>query len=549
MTMDDPSHSDAGRRHAGKRPATASRHVAGSSGTGRSDAGCSDAGHPDTSHPDACRSDTSRSDAGRSDAGRPDTGHPDTGRSDAGRSDTGRPDACRSDTSRSDAGRSDAGRPDTGRSDAGRSDTGHSDADRPDTGRSDIGRDAVLRTMDHCTKCGICRAYCPVASATERFPGPKYAGPQAQRFRTIDAGGERSSALCSGCGVCTSVCPNGVAVSDIITIARAEAVGSDANLPLRQRLLNRPDAIGRVLGAAPALANGLLGNSLLRAAVHHVLGIHREAALPRASGRAFRRWLSAHRQPDDPAVAYFTGCAVTHYDAGVGMAAVRVLNRLGHAVEVPTDTCCALPMLSSGEWGAARHRADTVVRSLAPGARAGKAILSTSTSCSLTLRDKYAAYLDLCDDDARSVAGAVTDICEFLRDHHFERLSSLLGPLPRRVFYHGPCQLRGHSMGVPALELLRLVPSLVVEVSESECCGVAGTYGYDRERHDIAAAVGRGLVERIAESAPDAVVCDSETCRWHIAASTGVPCVHPIEIVDASFRVGELQARTSERSV
>ena len=495
------------------------------------------------------RSGTDHSGVDRSGADRPGIDRSGTDHSGIDGSGTDRPGADRSDLGRPDAGRSDLGRPDAGRPDAGRSDAGRSDLGRPDAGRSDAGRDAVLRTMDHCTKCGLCRAYCPVASVTERFPGPKYAGPQAQRFRAIDAGGERSSALCSGCGVCTSVCPNGVAVSDIITIARAEAVGGDANLPLRQRLLNRPDAIGRVLGAVPALGNGLLGNRLVRAAVHHGLGIHREAALPRVSGRAFRRWLSARRQPDGPAVAYFTGCAVTHYDAAVGMAAVRVLNRLGHAVEVPTDACCALPMLSSGEWGAARRRAGNVVHSLAPAARAGKAILATSTSCSLTLRTKYAAYLDLCDDDARCVAGAVTDLCEFLRDHHLDRLSSFLGPLPRRVLYHGPCQLRGHDMGVPALELLRLVPGLRLDVSEAECCGVAGTYGYDRDRHDIAAAVGRGLFERIAVSAPDAVVCDSETCRWNITAATGVPCVHPIEVLDTSFRVREQEDGRPEGSV
>lgn len=408
-------------------------------------------------------------------------------------------------------------------------------ASSPAAGSREFGPDGVLRTMDHCTKCGICRAYCPVASVTELFPGPKYTGPQAQRFRVIDAVDERSSKLCSGCGICTSVCPNGVAVSDIIAIARATAVGAGDNLPLRQRLLNRPDAIGRAFGAVPALANGLLGNRPLRAAVHRLLGIHRDAPLPRVSGPAFRRWLSARRQPHGPSVAYFTGCAVAHYDAGVGIAAVRVLNRLGYAVQAPTDACCSLPMLSSGEWSAARRRAGDVVRSLAPAAGAGMPILCTSTSCSLTLRRKYAAYLDLRGDDARSVASAVTDICEFLRDRHLDRLPAVLGPLPRRVLYHGPCQLRGHDMGVPAMELLRLVPSLSIEVSESDCCGVAGTYGYDRDRYDIAAAVGRGLADRIAESAPDAVVCDSETCRWNITASCGVPCVHPVEILDASL--------------
>ncbi len=89
-------------------------------------------------------------------------------------------------------------------------------------------------------------------------------------------------------------------------------------------------------------------------------------------------------------------------------------------------------------------------------------------------------------------------------------------------------------MGAPALELLRLVPSLSIEVSEAECCGVAGTYGYDRDRYDIAVAVGQGLTDQIVESAPDAVVCDSETYRWNITAATGVPCVHPVEILCAS---------------
>ncbi len=398
------------------------------------------------------------------------------------------------------------------------------------------GLDAVLRTMDHCTKCGICRAYCPVASVTELFPGPKYTGPQAQRFRVIDTVDEQSSTLCSGCGICSNVCPNGVAVADIITIARAATVSAGNNPPLRQRLLNRPDVIGRVFGTVPSLANHLLGNRLLRAAVHRLLGIHRDAPLPRLSGSAFRRWLSAYRQPDGPTVAYFTGCAVTHYDADVGIAAVRALNRLGYAVEAPTDACCSLPMLSSGEWSAARRRAAIVVRRLAPAASAGRPILCTSTSCSLTLRKKYAAYLDLRDSDAPSVANAVMDICEFLRDRHLDQLSSVLGPLPRRILYHGPCQLRGHDMGMPALELLRLVPSLSIEVSESDCCGVAGTYGYDRDRYDIAAAVGQSLFNQIAEAAPDAVVCDSETCRWNITASTGVPCVHPVEILDTSLR-------------
>lgn len=397
------------------------------------------------------------------------------------------------------------------------------------------GREATLRTMDSCTKCGICQVYCPVAAVTDRFPGPKYTGPQAQRFRIIEQVREAAPALCSGCGVCTSVCPNDVAITDIITLAKADMVRVEGGLPLRQRLLNQPDLIGRLGGLWPSLANHILGNGPLRRLADQLLGIDRDAPLPRFRGRAFRRWLEGRRQPDGDTLAYFSGCAVEHFDPRVGIAAVEVLNHLGYRVEAPSDGCCGLPMLSSGDWGPAEERASELLAALAPAAREGRTILATSTSCSLTLRSKYAALLDKVDGDADLVAGSVADICEYLREGSIDRLAGDFQTLSHRALYHGPCQLRGHAMGLPAAELLRRVPGLDLALSEAACCGVAGTYGYDRDKHDIAVAVGAGLREQIAEENPDFVICDSETCRWNIAATTGRPCLHPIEVLAASL--------------
>jgi glycerol-3-phosphate dehydrogenase subunit C len=347
----------------------------------------------------------------------------------------------------------------------------------------------------------------------------------------IDSTREVAPALCSGCGVCTSVCPNGVAITDIITIARARMVDGGRKLPLGQRLLNRPDVIGRLGGIAPSLANAVLRSRLLRLLGEHIVGVHRDAPLPRIHGPVFRRWLDSHTQPDGPGIAYFTGCAIENYDPGVGIAAVRLLNRLGYRVDAPSRACCALPMLSSGEWGAAEARADALINDLTPVAVAGQTIVSTSTSCSLTLRTKYAAYLDRTDGQARQVADHVVDICEFLRETSMPRLAAEFKPLSLRVLYHGPCQLRGHRMGEPALEILRLIPEMTVERSRADCCGVAGTYGYDRDKHGIANAVGRTLFGQVEVMGPDLVLCDSETCRWHIEKATGIPCRHPVEVI------------------
>jgi glycerol-3-phosphate dehydrogenase subunit C len=389
--------------------------------------------------------------------------------------------------------------------------------------------------MDRCTKCGICQVNCPVAAVTDRFPGPKYTGPQAQRFRIIEQISEAAPALCSGCGVCTSVCPNDVAITDIITLAKADMVRIEGGLPLRQRLLNRPDLIGRLGGLWPSMANRILGNGPLRQLADQLLGIDRDAPLPKFRGRAFRRWLDGRRQPDGDTLAYFSGCAVEHYDPQVGIDAVKVLNHLGYRVEAPSGACCGLPMLSSGAWGSAEKRATKLIGALAPAAQGGRKIVATSTSCSLTLRSKYAAVLDKADGDANLVAGSVVDICEYFREGAIERLAGDLQALPHRALYHGPCQLRGHAMGLPAVELLRRVPGLDLVLSEAACCGVAGTYGYDRDKHDIAVAVGASLREQVAEENPDFVICDSETCRWNIAATTGRPCLHPIEVLAASL--------------
>jgi glycerol-3-phosphate dehydrogenase subunit C len=391
--------------------------------------------------------------------------------------------------------------------------------------------DAVRRTMDNCTKCNICQAHCPVAAVTDAFPGPKYAGPQAERFRAIASPDEMAPMLCSGCGVCTSVCPNDVAVTDIITLAKADLVRRVGSGRLGLRLLNRPDLIGRLGNIAPWLANLLLGSSSLRRLAAWVTGISNGAPLPRFAGRAFRHWFKSAPSGEGRPITYFAGCSVEHFDPGVGIAAVKVLTKLGYKVETPPSACCSLPMLSSGDFEAARPRAEALVGILAPSAAAGQAIVGTSTSCTLTLRSKYAAYLGLAGGAAGEVASAVADICGFLLDHHGGELAGRFAPMTKRVLYHGPCQLRGHRIGQPAVELLRLIPGMTVDLSEASCCGVAGTYGYSTAKRDIAMAVGRSLMDQIAAANPDLVICDSETCRWNIEQASGIPCRHPVEVL------------------
>jgi len=108
-------------------------------------------------------------------------------------------------------------------------------------------------------------------------------------------------------------------------------------------------------------------------------------------------------------------------------------------------------------------------------------------------------------------------------------------PLPLTLAYHAPCQYRAHRLGVPSVELLRLIPELQIVESQAACCGIAGTYGFKQEKYQIGMEVGRPLFEFVAAVDGPLVVCDSETCRWQITHATGVPTVHPIELLAAAY--------------
>jgi glycerol-3-phosphate dehydrogenase subunit C len=162
--------------------------------------------------------------------------------------------------------------------------------------------------------------------------------------------------------------------------------------------------------------------------------------------------------------------------------------------------------------------------------------VANSTSCGMTLKAKYRELLGMDDPATQAVSRAVYDICEYLLELADQGdLDLSFAPLQARAVYHPPCQLMAHGVGTPALELLALIPGLEVERSRAGCCGTAGTYGTKVEKYQIAMDVGATLFEQVAAVRPDFVVCDSETCRWHIAKATGLPVYHPVQVLDRAY--------------
>lgn len=403
---------------------------------------------------------------------------------------------------------------------------------------------SLEKSLDHCIKCNICSSACPVSEVTDLFPGPKYVGPQAQRFRQPNQPTPDDSVdYCSGCRVCNQVCPTGVRIAELNARARAKIV-EQKGLPLRNRLLGHSDILGKMAaGPLAPIGNLVLSNGLVRLLIEQTIGIARHAPLPKFSTYTFRSWMktrtpraSSSSSGERRQVVYFHGCATNYYEPWVGQAAIEVLEHNGFEVIVAPQGCCGLPLLSNGAFGPARKYHEHNKRNLLPFVRQGIPIVGTSTSCTLTIKEEAPELIGLHDADTRLLAENTYDIFEFLRLlHERGELRTDFRPLDRRLPYHPPCQLRAHRLGRPALDILELVPGLQIVESTSPCCGIAGTYGVKKEKYQIGMDVGKPLFDFVQSSKSDLALCDSETCRWQITHGTGVASQHPIQLLREAY--------------
>lgn len=404
----------------------------------------------------------------------------------------------------------------------------------------------IRDSLDRCVKCTICETFCPVAAVTPLFPGPKYVGPQAERYRV--PGGpspDRSLDYCSSCGICTQVCPQGVQIAEINSRAR-EAMRKEQGIPLRDQLIARPSVIGRLGTPVAPLANAVTRSRWARRLGERALALHHSAPMPRWAGHTLQAWArrtGRRGRPDSGAaprrVVYFHGCSANYYEPDVGRRAVAVLEHNGLEVIIPRQGCCGLPLQSNGAFPAARRYARRLAAALAPYARAGHDIVATSTSCGLMLKREAREILGVEDDDLAVVGARLYDICEYLMLlHERGELRTDFAPVESTVPYHAPCQQRGHGIGTPAMELLAMIPGLRPRQVDAVCCGIAGAYGLKAERYEIAMAVGHPLFRQVRDSGSDVAVCDSETCRWQITHGSGVASVHPVEMLHRAYGLG-----------
>lgn len=385
--------------------------------------------------------------------------------------------------------------------------------------------------FEQCQKCAICTTVCPMMTVNPEYPGPKQSGPDFERHR-LKFPGDWDAAIkyCLNCKRCEVACPSGVKVADIIATAKLQRPHSKNRL--RDWTLANTDFMGTLASPFAPIINPILGTSPVKALMHAVMGVDKRRVFPKYSSEKFTSWFKSTACPSQEGfkrhVSYFHGCYVNYNYPQLGKDLVKVMNACGYGVRLlDKEKCCGVALMANGFKNKAVANARLNSKYIATALEGtSDAVLTSSSSCTFTMRDEYPGILGV-------PAADVMLATRFL----YEKISSGEIKLAfkkgwkMKAAYHTACHMQRMGWQVFSIELLKLIPGLELTVLDQECCGIAGTFGFKKEYYDFSQKIGSKLFGKIRESGAEYVITDCETCKWQIEMSTGLPVLNPISIL------------------
>lgn len=348
--------------------------------------------------------------------------------------------------------------------------------------------------------------------------------------------------LCIQCKACKSECPTGVDMAALKTewlYQRRRGRGLSLGDTIFARM---PDVARRVRGPVARFVNAVNNSWIGRVALEKALGVDRRRRLPPFAPTSFVQSLPAAggvSNGERPAVVLFPDTFSNYNEPHVAAAALAVLERVGYDVIVPRQhVCCGRTRLSKGDLDGAADTLAATIEVLHPLAGRGLRIVGLEPSCIHTFGDEG---LRLFPRDGRValVAGACRSLERFVaEDEHGLFARAEFREFGGRALLHGHCHQKAIE-GTSYADALLARASRQPETLDTSCCGMAGSFGYQREHADISRQMAeRRLAPAVrAMSANDVIVAAGSSCRAQIRDVTGRAALHPAEVLAASLGV------------
>ncbi len=419
----------------------------------------------------------------------------------------------------------------------------------------------IVRAIEKCNGTGACRkseiiggTMCPSFMATHdenkstraranilrefiSKPGQKNPFDHEEIYQILD--------LCLMCKGCKSECPSSVDIAKL----KAEFLQhyyEVSGVPFRSQLIANITKINRLGSLMPSLYNFIQSNSLIAKLSAKAFGFASQRSFPLVSKINLDRWFDKYKNKTterrfiNGKVYLFNDEFTRFNDTDIGIKAIMLLNRLGYEVAIPKSLESGRTYLSKGLVKKAKKIANVNIRMLKDKIRPETPLIGIEPSAILTFRDEY---LELVDKsllkEARELAQSSFMIDEFLaREMKAGKIKrEQFTDAYRNIKLHGHCYQKSLATTADTLYILNFPKNYNAEEIPSGCCGMAGSFGYEKEHYELSMKVGELILFPAVRNTDEEtlIAAPGTSCRRQIADGTKRTALHPIEILYDAF--------------
>lgn len=423
--------------------------------------------------------------------------------------------------------------------------------------------EGILRAAEKCNGSGDCRrldfaggTMCPSYRATRNEKDTTRA--RANALRELLTRSENNNPfdrqelyevmdLCLSCKGCASECPSNVDMAAMKAEFLHQYYKSNG-VPFRARVFGNIARLNEWGARMPAISNFLLKNPLTGGLLKNILGVAPRRSLPALNAVPLRRWFEKHGAALQPVsrvkgrVYFFCDEFTNFNDAGIGEKAIRLLTRLGYRVEMPPHPESGRAAISKGLLRKARILAIQNVEIFRALVTEETPLVGVEPSAILGFRDEYPRLVPAANrESAKSLGQNALLIEEFLaREIQKGNITAAdFTGEHKKILLHGHCHQKALAGVDASAWVLGLPENYSVEVIPSGCCGMAGSFGYEKEHYKLSMQVGELVLFPAVRKAGEEmlVAAPGASCRHQILDGTGRKALHPVEVLFDALRI------------
>ena len=367
--------------------------------------------------------------------------------------------------------------------------------------------------------------------------------------------------LCLSCKACKTECPSGVDVSKM-KAEFMQAYHDNHGIPFRTKLIAGFGTQMQLASRVAPLYNTLIKVKPIRQLINRIAGFHPERTLPEVYAQSLRSWFSMRHEAlgtslptggwaqgtghegggsQKPRVYLFCDEFTNYTDTGIGQKAVLLMEALGYEVLMANHPESGRAQLSKGLIREAKELAIQQVRIFSGLLSDDIPLVGIEPSAILGFRDEYPSLVeDALQEDANRLAKHVYLFEEwFMREADKGNITTeQFTTVAQKLKIHGHCHQKALSSMTPVKRALSFPVNYEARLIPSGCCGMAGSFGYEKEHYDISMQVGELVLFKAARSLEDdqLLVAAGTSCRHQIKDGTGVKSMHPVEVLYAALK-------------